>query len=61
MGSGSDMAVSCGVGRKRGLDPEVLWLSCRPAATAPIRHLAWEPTYASGADMEKEKRQKNKK
>ena len=29
------LAVSYGVGRRRGLDP-VLWLWCRPAATAPI-------------------------
>ena len=24
-------------------DPVLLWLWCRPAATAPIRPLAWEP------------------
>ena len=27
---------------------------------APIRPLAWEPTYAEGAALEKAKRQKNK-
>ena len=26
--------------------PALLWLWCRPAATAPIRPLAWEPPYA---------------
>ena len=29
-------------------------------ATAPIRPLAWEPPYASGAALEKAKRQKTK-
>ena len=33
----------------------------RPAATAPIRLLAWEPPYATGAALEKTKRQKDKK
>jgi len=38
--------VSCGVGRRRGSDPELLWLWCRPVATVPIRPLAWEPSYS---------------
>ena len=33
----------------------------RPAATAPIRPLAWEPPYAAGAAQEMAKRQKKKK
>ena len=33
-------------------DPELLWLWCRPVATAPIRPLAWEPPYAAGAAQE---------
>jgi len=41
--------MSCGVGCRRGLDPTLLWLWCRPAATAPIRPLAWEPPYAMSA------------
>ena len=36
-----------------------LW--CRPAATAPIRPLTWEPPYAMGAGLEKTKRQKEKR
>ena len=57
-GVGSDpVAVSCGAGS----DPVVLWLWCRPAATAPIRPLAWEPPYAAGASQEMAKRQKKKK
>jgi len=55
---GSGVAMSCGVGRRRGLDPALLWLWCRPAATAPVRPLAWEPPYAAGAALEKAKRQK---
>ena len=33
----------------------------RPAATAPIGPLAWEPPYAVGGTLEKAKRQKKKK
>ena len=43
-------------------DPALLWLWCRPAATAPIRPLAWEPPYATvGAAQEMAKRPKKKK
>ena len=34
-------------------DPELLWLWCRPAATAPIRLLAWESPYAEDAALKK--------
>ena len=47
--------MSCGVGRRRSLDPVLLWLWCRLAATAPIQPLAWEPPYATGAALEKAK------
>ena len=53
-------AMSCGVGCRRGSDPKLLWLWCRPVAMAPIRPLAWEPLYAVGAAQDKAKRQKNK-
>ena len=33
-------------------DLALLWLWCRPVATAPIRPLAWEPPYATGAAQE---------
>ena len=36
-----------------------LW--CKPATTALIRPLAWEPPYAVGAALEKTKRPKKKK
>ena len=38
--------MSCGGGRRSGLDPALLWLCCWPAAVAPIRPLAWELPYA---------------
>ena len=53
--------MSYGVGRRRGSDPELLWLWRRPAATALIRPLGWEPPCDSGAALEKAKRQKDKK
>ena len=51
--------MSCGVGCRSGSDPALLWLWYRPAATAPIRPLAWEPPYASETALEKAKGQKN--
>ena len=53
--------MSCGVGPRRSLDPELLWLWCRPAAVAPIRPLACKPPYATGGAPEKTKRKKNPK
>ena len=52
--------MSCGVGRRHGSDPALLWLWRGPAATALIRPLAWEFPYATGAALEKAKRQKKK-
>ena len=54
---GSGIAVSCGGGCRHGSDLVLLWLWCRPVATAPIRPLAWEPSYATGAALEMAKRQ----
>ena len=53
--------MSCGVGHICGSDLALLWLWCRPAATALIRALAWEPPYAEEAALEKARRQKKKK
>ena len=40
----------------------MLWLWHRPAATALIGPLAWEPSYAKGAALKKtEQKQKRKK
>ena len=54
--------MSCGVGSRRGLDPMLLWLWCRLAATAiaPIRPLTSEPLYAMGVALEKARKQTNK-
>ena len=58
VGEGSGVAVSCGVGRRFGSDPELLWLWRRPVAVALIRPQAWEPPYAAGVALEKAKRKK---
>ena len=42
------------MGRRRGSDPELLWLWWRLAAVAPIRPLAWEPPYAEGAALKRQ-------
>ena len=51
---GRAVAVSCGVGRRRGSDPALLWLWRRPVVTALIRPLAWEPLYAMGAALKRQ-------
>ena len=48
--------MSCGIGHRHGLDPTLLWLWRRPAATTLIRPLAWEPPYAAGAAQEMAKK-----
>ena len=50
------IAMSCGVGRRLGSDPTLLWLWRRLVATTPIRPLAWKPPYAVGTAQEKAKR-----
>ena len=50
--------MSCGIGRRRGSDPALLWLWHRLAATAPIGPLAWEHPYAMGAALKRQKRKK---
>ena len=52
--------MSCGVGQKCSLDPSLLWLWCRPAATAQIQPLAWEFPYASGVAPKSQKLKKKK-
>ena len=56
--------MSCGVGHRYSSDLAtvlLLWLWHRPAATAPIRHLAWEPPYATDAALGKKRQKKTKK
>ena len=45
--------MHCGVGCRQGLHPALLWLWRKPAAAAPIRLLAWEHPYATGAALKK--------
>ena len=52
--------MSCGIGRRHGPDPALLWLWHRPVATAWISPLAWEPPYAVGAAQENTKIQKKR-
>ena len=42
-------------------DPALLWLWCRPVATVPIGPLAWQPPYAAGVALKRQKDQKKKK
>ena len=53
--------MSCGVGHRCISDPALLWQWYRPAATAPIGPLPWEPPYAEGAAQEKGKNTKKVK
>ena len=52
------VAVSCGVGRRRGSDLVLLWLWCRLAAIALIQPVAWEPPHAMGAALKRQKKKK---
>ena len=51
----------CGVGHGRGSDLMLLWLWRKPGATAHIGPLAWEPPYATGAALKRQKAKKKKK
>ena len=46
----------CGVGRRHGSDPALLWLWHRLAAAAPIQPLAWKPSYVIGVELKEEKK-----
>ena len=48
--------MGCGVGGRRGSHLLLLWH--KPEATAPIQPLGWEPPYAMGAALEKDKKKK---
>ena len=54
----SNIAMRCGIGGRWGLDPELLWLRCRPAAAAPIWPLTWKLPHALGAALKKQKERK---
>ena len=48
--------MSCGVGHRHSSDPALLWLWYWPAPAAWIRPLAWEPPYAMGAALKRQKK-----
>ena len=52
--------MSFGVGRRQGLDLALLCLWCRPVAAAPIGSLAWEPMYATGVALKRQKKTEKK-
>ena len=49
-------AMSCDVGCRLSSDSMLLW--CRLVATASIRPVAWEPPYATGAALKRQKKKK---
>ena len=53
------VAMSCGVGCRRGSDPAFLWLWWRPADVALT--LAGELPYAAGETLKSKKNKKKKK
>ena len=55
------LPVSCGVGHRRGSDSALLWLWHRPAATAPIQPLAWEPPWATRGALKRQKKKRSKR
>ena len=56
----SSIIMSSGVGHRQGSDLVLLWLWRRPVATALIRVPAWEPPYAEGAALKRQKDKKNR-
>ena len=48
--------MSCGAGRRCGLDPALLWQWCWPVAAALIQSLAGELPYAVGAALKRPKK-----
>ena len=52
--------MHCGVGCRCGLDPTLPWLWCRPAATAQIGPLGWDPPYATGVALKRPNQIKQK-
>ena len=58
VGLGFGVAVSCGEGRRHGLDRVLLCLWCRLVATALTGPLVWEDPYAVGVTLKRQKKKK---
>ena len=52
--------MSCGVGGRHGSDSMLLWLWRRLAAIPLTQPLVWEPPYAVGVALKKDKKRKKK-
>ena len=52
--------MSCGIGRRHGSDPTLLWLWHRLTAVALIAPLAWKPPYALGVALKSKEKKKKK-
>ena len=52
--------MSCDAVYRQDLDPTLLWLWCRSAATALIRPLAWELLHAKGVALKGQKKKKKR-
>ena len=61
MGIGSASSVTCGVGHRRGSDPELLWPWHRLEATAPTGPLGLGTSICHGRGSKKRERQKERK
>ena len=48
--------MSFSVACRHDLDPALLWLWCRPGASALIGPLAWELPYATGTAVKRKKK-----
>ena len=53
--------MNCGVGCRRGSDTVLLWMWCRPVATAPIRPQPGKLHMPRGAALENDKKKTKKK
>ena len=49
------------MGHRRGLDPALLWLWQRLAATGPIGPLPWQSPYAVGAALKRQEKKKRER
>ena len=52
--------MSCGVGRRRSLDPALLWLWCRPATIAGTPSLGTSTCYECGPKKQRKKKKKKR-
>ena len=54
------LPLSCGLGCRLGLDPELLWGWCGPGSVSPRRPLDDNLPYAAGVALKRKKKKKKK-